>query len=91
MTKEEIRNLSPVERVAGYLLASAKLAAIGAKLRNHKDDADWTEDEEAEWGAAADELDPWWYGMSKEEHDAVEDMTAMFGSITRGEWPLSLD
>jgi hypothetical protein len=81
--------LSPVERVAGYLYHSAKLAMVGAKLRkDNREDDTWTKEEDAEWEAAAEELDGWWYAMSEEEKTAIEPADLILGSITRGEWPL---
>jgi hypothetical protein len=88
MTKEEIKNLTTVERIAGFVAASAKLAAVGAKLRkNGRQDETWTKEEEAEWDAAADEIDPWWYSLSPVEMDSVRPIEVVFASITNGEWP----
>jgi len=83
--------LSPVERVAGYLYHSAKLAMVGAKIRKGgREDSTWTKEEDAEWDAACDELDGWWYAMSDEEKEAIKPADSIIASITRGEWPLEL-
>lgn len=87
MTKEEIRNLTPVERVAGFLVLSAKLATVGAKLRkNGRSDDTWTAEEETEWYEVCDQMDIWYYSLSDDERDAIRPVELILGSITRGEW-----
>jgi len=90
MRTEEIRKLSPQERVAGYLALSAKLAEIGARLRTkHKgDDEGWTAEEEAEWDACTDELEGWFYAIKEDEKPVIEVVESILGPLTRAEWPI---
>lgn len=91
MTPKEIKALSPVERIAGYLLVECKLIAILARLRkNGRSDETWTIEEEAEWEDACDQVDPWAYALSEEELEAIKPITCYLSSIGRGEWPLNL-
>lgn len=85
----KLEQLSPVERVAGYLHLTTKLAMVGARLRkDNRDDSTWTLEEEEEWYSICDELDPWWYALSDEERKTIEPANLIIASITRGEWPL---
>lgn len=86
---KKLEQLHPVERLAGYLHYSTKLAMVGAKLRKgDREDSTWTPEEEAEWDAVCDELDGWWYALTPEEKKALEPADLIIASITRGEWPL---
>lgn len=96
-TKEEIENLTPQERVAGYLLVIAKLAEIGARLRTkYKDvstdyDERWNEEEDAEWDACCDELEVWFYSIKPDEKESVQKIDSFFGCLTRAEWPVAIN
>ena len=82
MTKEEIEALTSCERLAGYMIASSKLAMIGARLRkNGRDDKIWSVDENKEWDEAADELDPWWYSLTSEEMEKVKEIEVFMADI----------
>jgi hypothetical protein len=92
MKREEVKKLTPQERVAGYLARSARITEIGARLRVKYggDDTSWTAEEEAEWDAACDETDPWWEAMTPEEQAVTRQMAPLFGALGRGEnmpWP----
>ena len=92
-TDEEIKSLTPLERMAGYLLVQAKLAMVGAQLRHKYHDVKtsnsegWNEEEERRWDEIADELDPWFYATSEEEKIAISPATEILGYLTRAEWP----
>lgn len=88
---KEIEELSPPERISGYLYYSAKLSMLGAKLRkDNRDDSSWTPEEEEEWETIGEEIEPWWYALSKEEKEAISAVEIIMGSLTRGEWPVDL-
>jgi len=84
----EIEKLTPQERVAGYLALLAKLSEIGARLRTKYNDDEWTDEEQAEWDACTDELDPWFYAMKEDEKKAVQVVDSILGPLTRAEWPI---
>jgi hypothetical protein len=92
-TDEEIKSLTPPERMAGYLLLNCKLAMLGARLRHKYRDVKtpnsegWNEEEEKQWDDIADELDNWYYAMSREERVAVYPAIDTLGYLTRAEWP----
>lgn len=88
MTITEMKALPAPERMAGYLLCSAKLAALGARLRkNNRADDTWTDEEDAEWDAISDEMDYWFYALSDEERTLLDPIETFFSSLTRGEVP----
>lgn len=83
---KKVSELSPSERVAGYLFYSTKLAMIGARLRkDNRADESWTVEEEQEWDDCCDELDGWWYALSKEEREFIEPAQLVISVLTRGE------
>jgi hypothetical protein len=90
MNSEEIRKLTPQERIAGFMARDARVAEIGCKLRSHKEDEEWTPEEEKEWDDACDDLDPWWYALSEEEHAAIKEIYLVFSQLARGEWPINI-
>ena len=92
---EEYKKLTPQERVAGYLAASAAHAVVGARLRTkyaavHTDHHEgWNDAESKEFDAAADGIDAWWYAMSEEENKVARRCDGLFlAPLCRGEWPL---
>ena len=88
MTREEIKALTPVERVAGFVLASAKLAVVGARLRKDgRQDDTWTDEENAEWDNAADEIDPWSHALTEEDRKHLWNIEHTFACITNVQWP----
>ena len=88
MTREEISKLSDVERLAGYLLASAKLAAFGAKVRkDDRPDSSWTKEEEDEWDQLADDLDSWAYSLSEKDKKILKKIEWFVADLTCGLYP----
>lgn len=93
---EEIRKLTPQERVALYLAASAAAAAVGARLRakyagvQTDHDEGWTDDEQREFEEAGGcDQEAAWYAMSAEEQNVATRCDALFLSpLCRGEWPV---
>lgn len=96
MNTEEIKKLTPQERVAGYLARDAKLAEIGCRLRvrHHHESTDydekWTPEEEKEWDDACDDIEPWFYALSDEEKQQIWEIVLVFSQLARGEWPISV-
>lgn len=81
--RQKIKDLTSCERLAEYMIASSKLAMVGARLRkNNRDDKTWTTDENKEWNDAADELDPWYYSLTTEEKDKVKKIEIFMADIT---------
>ena len=87
MNINEIQNLHPTVRIAGYLARNMALAECGAKLRTVKEDEEWTEEEEAEWDRLCDELDPWFYALTDAERELMTKIDANFfvSKLARGE------
>ena len=89
---EEIEKLSSCERIAGYLFYSSKLAMVGARLRkNNRSDFSWTPEEHEEWDSVCDEVEPWWYALSDEEHAALSDVEVFMAKLTCDESVLEDD
>lgn len=97
MTRNQISALSPQERVAGYLVHSAKLAELGARLRTkYKDVSDdynegWNAEEEDEWDRHADELEKWFYELTQDEIHVVKYVEKVLSPLTRAEWPIEIE
>jgi hypothetical protein len=86
---EEIKAMTPAQRVAGYLVRVAAVAECGAKLRAiHANDDDWTDDEESEWDEVRNATMTWFDAMSDEELEACETFDNALATLCRGEWPL---
>jgi hypothetical protein len=82
---QEIRQLHPTVRIAGYIARAAKINELGAKLRTVKQDEEWTEEESKNWEDLCSDLDPWWIALSQQEKEYVVKFDEAFGAICRGE------
>ena len=90
MNRQQIEALTPCERLAGYMLVSSKLAALGARLRKDgRKDSTWTIEEDEEWYNACIETDPWWFAMSEEEQEAIKKIEVFMADLTCARWPLT--
>lgn len=87
-TKEQIIQLLPGQRIAGFLSRSAKLAELGAFLRaNDRADETWTEQEIKEWNDLCSEFEVWRYSLRENEYEIIEEVDEFLASICRGEYP----
>lgn len=94
-THTEILQLSPQERLAGYLYWEAKVAFIGATLRTkYKDVATdyyegWSPEEENEWNDAVDQHEMWFMATPIEERNGpiLEFVSNVLNPLSRGRIP----
>lgn len=93
MTKDEIKQMNPILRLAKYILLDAKLMEVGARLRvahAHEStdyDEKWTPEEDAEWEEACSALDPWFYTLTEQDKAVIALIEPILGPLTRGEYP----
>jgi len=86
-TIEEIRNLHPAVRVAGYIVRNAAITECGAKLRTIKEDEEWSKEEEEEYENACAESEPWFYALTDDERNFLRwsGIENVLGKLCRGE------
>lgn len=75
--------------IANYIEQSAKLAAIGYKLRTKYagDDFKWTAEEEKEWDDQCLVADKMWNKLTWQQRDLIESLELILAKICRGENP----
>ena len=92
----KIEEMTPQERIAGYVKTCSDLALLGAKLRTKYKDVrtdyyeGWTQEEEAEWDNLCGFIEPYFYALTEEEKQYLQDIgfENLMGQLTRGENPL---
>ena len=88
MTRYEILQLSPPERLAGYLLVKSRLAVLGARLRkDDRQDDTWSVDEVFEWEAISDEIDDWNLCLSPQDIVVLQNIEWFVSDLTCGVYP----
>ncbi len=90
MTSQEIMLLPKPVRLAGYLARMAAVDELGAQLRCSKEDEQWSEEEQAQWEALCDAVDPWFYALSSEEKQLLNPVIVFMACFARGEDPEGL-
>ncbi len=96
-TSEEIAQLSPQERIAGYLYWEAKLTFLGAMLRvKYKDVATdysegWSPEEDQEWDEICEQHEIWWYAVPLTERGGIvhKMVSLTFNQLTCGRLPIT--
>ena len=87
MKVQEIRELSKVVRLAGYIARLAAFDEMGAKISARKEDEQWTTEENTEWEKMCDEFDAWHYGLSVQEHETIAPISTFMAYLCHGEDP----
>jgi hypothetical protein len=85
LSQQEIEALSPCERVSLYIELSAKMALVGARLRNLNQ---WEDNDYDEWDAACDAVSACYFALSFEEIEFIKPIEVMLSCLDRGVWPV---
>lgn len=82
---KEIQDMHQNLRLVGYIVRNTKLTEYLATLRLKKDDEEWTDAEAEKWEDLCEEIEPWWYALSKEEQDFLKPINTITAILANGE------